>query len=41
MDAMTVLQDFNDRLDTTFALERERIETIPAWHGHSRGNSSR
>ncbi|MHC4234310.1 MAG: hypothetical protein ACYSUQ_04260, partial [Planctomycetota bacterium] len=40
MDAMAALQDFNDRFDTTFALLRERIETMPVWQGNSRGSGA-
>ena len=40
MDAMAALQDFNDRFDTTFALLRERIETMPVWQGSSRGSGA-
>jgi hypothetical protein len=36
MDAMAALQAFNDRGDTTFALLRERIESMPVWQGSSR-----
>ena len=36
IEAMTALQDFNDRADTTFETLRERIETMPVWHGDSR-----
>ena len=36
MDAMGALQDFNDRLDVTFDMMRERIETMPVWHGNAR-----
>ena len=43
MDAMSALQDFNDRVDMTFDLMRERIETMPVWHGNARriGTASR
>lgn len=40
MDAMAALQEFNDRTDTTFALLRERIETMPVWQGSSRGSGA-
>jgi len=36
MDAMGALQDFNDRVDTTFNMMRERIKTMPVWHGNAR-----
>ena len=36
MDAMGALQDFNDRVDMTFDMMREQIETIPVWHGNAR-----
>lgn len=36
LDAMAALQDFNDRADTTFEAVRERIETMPVWHGNHR-----
>ena len=36
MDAMRALQDFNDRVDMTFDMMRERIETMPVWHGQPR-----
>ena len=36
MDAMGALQDFNDRVDMTFDMMRERIETMPDWHGQPR-----
>lgn len=36
MDAMSALQDFNDRVDMTFDVIRERIETMPVWHGNAR-----
>jgi hypothetical protein len=36
MGAMGALQDFNDRVDMTFDMMRERIETMPAWHGNAR-----
>jgi len=36
MDAMCALQDFNDRVDKTFDVMRERIETILVWHGNVR-----
>lgn len=32
--AMAVLQDLNGRVDTTFALLRGRIETMPVWQGN-------
>jgi hypothetical protein len=31
MDAMTALQDFNDRPETTFNILREMLETAPVW----------
>ena len=40
VEAIAVLQDFNDRFDTTFALLRERIETMPVWQGNSRGSGA-
>jgi hypothetical protein len=40
MDAMAALQDFNDRVDTTFELLRERLETMPVWQGNKRGNNA-
>jgi hypothetical protein len=36
MDAMCALQDFNDRVDMTFDMMRQRIETMPVWHGNTR-----
>jgi len=36
MDAMCALQDFNDRVDMTFEVMRERIETMPVWQGNAR-----
>jgi hypothetical protein len=36
MDAMGALQDFNDRVDMTFDVMRERIETMPVWQGNAR-----
>ncbi len=36
MDAMGALQDFNDRVGMTFDMMRERIETMPVWHGNAR-----
>ncbi len=36
MDAMSALQNFNDRVDMTFDVMRERIETMPVWHGNAR-----
>lgn len=36
MDAMAALQDFNDRVGTTFEMMRERIESMPVWHGNAR-----
>jgi hypothetical protein len=36
MDAMCALQDFNDRVDMTFDMMRERIETVPVWQGNAR-----
>lgn len=41
LDAMVALQDFNDRADTTFEMLRERLETMPVWHGDRRMNGSR
>jgi hypothetical protein len=35
MRAMGALQDFNDRLDMTFDMMREQIETMPVWHGNT------
>lgn len=40
MDAMAALQDYNDRVDTTFALLRERIEAMPVWQGQGRVNGT-
>lgn len=37
MDAMIALQDFNDRVDTTFEAVRGKIETMPVWQGNCRG----
>jgi len=37
IDAMGALQDFNDQTDMTFDRVRERIETMPVWHGNPRG----
>lgn len=34
LDAMAALQEFNDRSETTFDLLRERIESMPVWHGN-------
>jgi hypothetical protein len=36
MHAMSALQDFNDQVDMTFDIVRERIETMPVWHGNAR-----
>lgn len=36
MDAMGALQDFNDQVDMTFDVVRERIETMPVWQGTTR-----
>ncbi|RJP42124.1 MAG: hypothetical protein C4547_00750 [Phycisphaerales bacterium] len=36
LDAMTALQTFNDRCDTTFATIREQIASMPVWQGHER-----
>ncbi len=36
MHAMGALQDFNDQVDMTFDIVRERIETMPVWHGNAR-----
>ena len=33
IDSMAALQDFNDRGDTTFAIVRGQIETMPVWRG--------
>jgi hypothetical protein len=33
---MGALQDFNDQVDMTFDIVRERIETMPIWHGNAR-----
>lgn len=35
MDAMGALQDFNDQVDMTFDIVRERMETMPVWHGNA------
>jgi hypothetical protein len=40
IDAMAALQDFNDRVDTTFETLREHIETMPVWHGNNRANGA-
>jgi hypothetical protein len=31
LDGMVALQDFNDRVDTTFEIVRARLETAPVW----------
>ncbi len=36
MDAMVSLQDFNDQVDMTFDIMRERIESMPVWQGNAR-----
>lgn len=36
MYAMGALQDFNDRIGLTFDMMRERIRTMPVWHGNAR-----
>jgi hypothetical protein len=36
MDAMGALQDFNDQVDMTFDMMRERVETMPVWQGNAR-----
>ena len=36
MHAMGALQDFNDQAHMTFDKVRERIETMPVWHGNAR-----
>ncbi|MFQ5589917.1 MAG: hypothetical protein ACE5HE_02025 [Phycisphaerae bacterium] len=36
MQAMAALQDFNDQADTTFQILRERIASMPVWHGGAR-----
>jgi hypothetical protein len=36
IDAMRVLQDFNDDAKTTFEFLRRRLEEIPVWSGGSR-----
>ena len=36
MDAMVSLQDFNDQVDMTFDIVRERIETMPVWRRNAR-----
>ena len=38
IDAMRVLQDFNDKADTTFDLLRRRLENMPVWNGGSRAD---
>ena len=38
--AMGALQDLNDRVGVTFDVVRERIETIPVWHGNARRNEA-
>lgn len=35
IDAMRVLQDFNDRPDTTFADVRGLLETMPVWRSEA------
>ncbi|MFQ5423459.1 MAG: hypothetical protein ACE5F9_05700 [Phycisphaerae bacterium] len=40
VDAMTALQEFNDRADTTFDMLRERIEAMPVWHTGNRAEGS-
>ncbi len=36
IEAMTTLQEFNDRKDLTFSGLREQIETIPSWNSGRR-----
>ena len=36
MQAMGALQDFNDQVDMTFNTLRERLATMPVWHGNAR-----
>lgn len=36
MEAMSALQDYNDRPDMTFDGLRQQIESMPVWHGHPR-----
>lgn len=40
INAMVVLQEFNDRDDTTFDLLRERIEAMPVWNSGSRATGA-
>jgi hypothetical protein len=40
IDAMKALQDFNDHVDTTFDMLRERIEAMPVWNSGNRTNGS-
>ena len=40
IEAMIALQDFNDRIDTTFDLLRERLEAMPVWSSGSRTSGS-
>lgn len=35
MGAMSALQDFNGRLDVASDIVRERIESMPVWHGNA------
>ena len=35
VDAMVALQEFNDRADTTIALLRGQVESMPVWQGNS------
>jgi hypothetical protein len=34
MHAMGALQDFNDQVGMTFEVLRQRIESMPVWHGN-------
>lgn len=40
LDAMKVLQDFNDRPDMTYALIRETLEAMPVWNSGSRAEGA-
>jgi hypothetical protein len=35
IDAMVALQNFNDRAETTFGIVKERLVTMPVWHGNT------
>lgn len=36
IDAMRALQNFNDRVETTFETLRAQLEAMPVWQGHTR-----